>query len=412
MALVSPFKAVRPQKKVASQVASYPYDVISSEEARLIGESNPLSFLHISKSEIDFPAGIDRYSDDVYDKAKLNFSEFLNKRTLLQDRDPFFYIYSQKMGDHEQFGIVAVVHVSDFESGNVKRHELTLPAKQEDRTRHIERLNAQTGPIFLTYPSRRSIDGIVDKVVRGDTEYDFVADDGIRHRIWVIRDGTDALAIRDEFSRVESLYIADGHHRAASAVEVARRRRKENPRHTGAEQYNLIMSVLFPHDQLTIMDYNRAVKDLKGMGTGEFFDRVCSHFELTAGFASKRPQGAREFGMYLGGIWYKLKARKRYGECDATGVQGVSILQQELLGPVLGITDPRTDPRIKFIGGVRGMAELERLVDSGEYIVVFSICPPTVEQIMKVADEGKIMPPKSTWFEPKLRSGLFVHMLD
>lgn len=410
---ISPFRAVRPKKSYVLDVASLPYDVLSSAEARAIAQGNPFSFFHISKAEIDFPEDTSPYDARVYEKAKSNLEIFVKKGVLVQEEKPSFYIYAQKMGDHRQYGIVAGVQASDFESGKVKRHELTLAEKQEDRTRHFETLNAQTGPIFLTYRAEPGIDGLVDAIVKREPEYDFTASDGIRHTVWVVSEHHEISRLESAFRGVPCLYIADGHHRAASAVEVARRKRAAGGQCTGREEYNFIMSVLFPHDQLKIMDYNRAVKDLNGLDDVNFLKRIEDNFSVAPDFREKSPGNPHDFGMYLSGRWYKLTAKPAcYAQGDAIEALDVSILQNTLLGPVLGIGDPRTDKRIKFIGGVRGMAELERLVDSGECAVAFSLYPPSLEQMMRVADSGGIMPPKSTWFEPKLRSGLFVHLLD
>lgn len=410
---ISPFRAVRPKKSYARDVASFPYDVVSSAEARVIAKDNPVSFLHISKAEIDFTEDTSPYDARVYEKAKSNLEIFIKKGILVQEEKPSFYIYAQKMGDHQQYGIVAGVPASDFESGKVKKHELTLAEKQEDRTRHFETLNAQTGPIFLTYRAEPDIDGLVQEAVKGEPEYDFTSSDGIRHTVWVMSDRNEIDHLKSAFNRVPCLYIADGHHRAASAVEVARRKRAADKRQTGREEYNFILSVLFPHNQLKIMDYNRAVKDLNGLDQAKFLKRVEDKFSLRSDFKEKSPRNPHEFGMYLAGRWHQLTAKQEcYAGNDVIGALDVSILQNALLGPILGIGDPRTDKRIKFIGGVRGMAELERLVDSGDCAVAFSLYPPSLEQMMQVADSGAIMPPKSTWFEPKLRSGMFVHLLD
>ena len=413
MAKISPFKAVRPNRDVVRDVAAFPYDVVNSDEARVIAADNPVSFLHISKAEIDLAEGTPFYDNSVYEKAKSNLRGFLQKGILFQDPKPFFYIYAQKMGNHRQFGLVAGVDEAEFEAGNVKKHELTLHEKQADRTKHFEVVNAQTGPIFLTYIARPSIDKIVHEIIKKTPEYDFETEDGIGHTIWVISDDSCIDAIREEFSKVDSLYIADGHHRAASAQDVAKRKKQANKRHTGAENYNLVMSVIFPHNQLSIMDYNRAVKDLHGLTPEMYLKKVGECFEIIPDFTDKSPKELHTFGMYLNGRWYKLVAKPGcISKDDIISALDVSILQNCLLNPILGIGDPRQDKRIKFIGGMRGMEELERLVNSGDCAVAFSMYPPTVEQMVQVADSGAIMPPKSTWFEPKLRSGLFVHLYE
>ncbi|MFB3925731.1 MAG: DUF1015 domain-containing protein [Syntrophales bacterium] len=413
MALIAPLRAVRPLKKYVKEVASYPYDVISSQEARKIADVNPYSFLHISKAEVDLPEGTDPHDERVYEKARENFDGFIKSGIFIQDPLPFFYLYRLKTDHHEQCGIVAGVHLSEFESGRVKQHESVLPDKVVDRTRHIEKVNAQTGPIFMTYLARRSIDRLVAGIVKDEPEYDFTCGDGITHTVWVIRDRTTIAAVQDEFKKIESLYIADGHHRAASAVAVARKRREKERRYSGKEEYNYVMSVLFPHDQLKIMDYNRAVKDLNGLSREEFLCRVGVKFRITPDFSAKSPGKCHQFGMYLKGTWYLLEAgRDCYDPDDIMSLLDVTILQKHLLDPVLGIRDPGNDKRVVFVGGIRGMEELERLVDWEAFAVAFSLFPPTLEQMIAVADAGKIMPPKSTWFEPKLRSGIWIHLLD
>jgi len=413
MCIVKPFKAVRPVKKFVRDVASYPYDIIDSDEARDIADGNPKSFLHIIKSEIDLPPEIDIHDDRVYEKARENLYEFLDEGILFQDKEPCFYIYRQRMGNHEQYGIVACASVDEYESIRIKKHELTKSDTQADRTKHIAKLNAQTGPVFLTYRAQKSIDEIVTKIVEGPPEYDFSSDDGISHTAWALNDVNTIDAIKGEFLEVDSFYIADGHHRAASAATVAKMRREENPDYDGSEEFNYTMAVIFPHNQIKVMDYNRVVKDLKGLSEAEFLDKVSDSFFLTDNFEEKAPEQFHEVGMYLKGFWYRLRAKEDiYNENDVVGILDVSILQDHLLKPVLGIGDLRKDDRIAFVGGVRGMEELERLVDSGQYAVAFSMYPTTLTQLMNVADAGKLMPPKSTWFEPKLRSGIFVHLLE
>ena len=412
MVAVTPFRAVRPAKKHVKDVASYPYDVIDSQEARILTRENTKSFLRIVKSEVDFHddgVGYER----VYEKARENLYDFLQRDILFQDEKECFYIYRQKMDDHAQYGIVACVSVADYESGLIKKHELTRKDKELDRTRHISRVNAQTGPVFLTHKASEAIDITVKDIVRGDPEYDFTADDGIAHGVWVVDDENLIERIKQEFGELDSLYIADGHHRAASAAAVAKMRREENKDHNGREEYNRIMVLICPHDQLNVMDYNRAIKDLGGLDEGQFIRKVQERFILSDDFEERSPRRRGEFGMYMNGIWRRLQTME--GDMDGDDpvrLLDVSILQDRLLRPVLGIDDPRTDDRILFVGGRRGMDELEKLVDSGEYAVAFSMYPPTMDQLINIADMGKIMPPKSTWFEPKPRSGIFVHLLD
>ncbi len=412
MVAVTPFRAVRPAKKHVKDVASYPYDVIDSREARILTRKNAKSFLRIVKSEVDFPdngVGFDR----VYEKARENLYDFLQRDILFQDERECFYIYRQKMDDHVQYGIVACVNVADYESGLIKRHELTRKDKELDRTRHISSVNAQTGPVFLTYKASKTIDMIVKEIVKGNPEYDFTSDDEIAHSVWVVDDENFIEKINREFGKLDSLYIADGHHRAAAAAAVARMRREENEEHSGREEYNRVMVVMYPHDQLNVMDYNRVVRDLGRLDEGQFIRKVQERFILSDDFRERSPQNQGEFGMYMNGVWRRLQAKEvNMNEDDPVGMLDVSILQDRLLRPVLGIYDPRIDDRILFVGGIRGMDELERLVDSGKYAVAFSMCPMTMDQLMEIADMGKIMPPKSTWFEPKPRSGIFVHLLN
>jgi len=412
MVAVNPFRAVRPQQQHVKDVASYPYDVIDSREARRLTRENPRSFLRIVKAEVDSPD--DNVScEKVYEKARENLHAFLSEGTLFQDEKECFYIYRQGMGDHVQCGVVGCVNVADYESGVIKRHELTRSDKEADRTRHIDRVNAQTGPLYLTYVASKTIDSMVQEIIAGDTEYDFTADDGITHSVWVVDDENIIERIRQGFGQLDSLYIADGHHRAAAAAAVARMRREEGRGHNGTEEYNRIMAVIFPHDHLHVMDYNRVVRDLDGLGEKEFIGRVRERFAVSGNFSRRSPQRQGEFGMYLKGRWYRLQAGERnLTEDDQVAALDVSLLQDNLLRPVLGIDDPRTDDRLLFVGGIRGMDELERLVDSGEYAVAFSLYPTTMDQLMEVANSGRTMPPKSTWFEPKLRSGIFVHLLD
>ncbi|MEA3486773.1 MAG: DUF1015 family protein, partial [Thermodesulfobacteriota bacterium] len=349
----------------------------------------------------------------VYEKARENLYDFLQRDILFQDEKEYFYIYRQKMDNHVQYGMVACVSVADYESRLIKRHELTRKNKELDRTRHISRVNAQTGPVFLTYRASKDIDMTVKDIIRGNPEYDFTADDGITHSVWVVDDENLIERIKQEFGELDSLYIADGHHRAASAAAVARMRREENKDHNGREEYNRIMVVICPYDQLNVMDYNRVIRDLGGLDEEGFIRKVRESFVLSDDFEERSPRRRGEFGMYMNGVWRRLRAvEEDMDENDPVGMLDVSILQDRLLRPLLGIDDPRTDDRILFVGGVRGMDELERLVDSGEYAVAFSMYPTTMDQLMEIADMGKIMPPKSTWFEPKPRSGMFVHLLD
>jgi len=413
MSAVIPFKALRPHRSVVKEVASYPYDVLEEDEARKIGEGNPRNFLHVEKSEIDLPPKTDPDDARVFTAAKNNLERLIQEGTLFREGKPCFYLYGQKKGDHTQYGIVGGVSVAEYESGQVKKHELIKPDKEKERIRNIDAANANTGMVFLVYPAREPIDRIVDRIVKEDPEYDFIFDNGVQHVAWVVRDEKTIEAIRREFLKVDALYIADGHHRVAAAAAVAKMRKVKNPAHKGTEAYNYFVATLFPHSQARIMDYNRVVKDLNGLGEEELIHRIQKPFNVCSNFKDKSPSRPHEFGMYLKGKWYRLNVKDdRLKERGVIEKLDVRLLQDHLLSPVLGIQDPRTDKRIKFIGGIRGVAELERLVNSGEFAVAFSMYPPTLKELMEVADSGQVMPPKSTWFEPKLLSGMFVHLLD
>jgi uncharacterized protein (DUF1015 family) len=413
MSVVLPFKALRPHKQFVKAVASYPYDVVSMEEAREIVRINPLNFLRIEKSEIDLPDPHVADDERVYEIAKENFERLTREGILYQDEAPCFYIYRQKAGSHEQYGIVARASLAEYESGRIKKHELTRPDKEADRIKHVLAVNAHTGPVFLTYRAQHSIDRLVNSVVTGDPEYDFVADDGVTHTVWIVNGVEEIAAISEAFKRVETLYIADGHHRAAAAAAVRKMKLKENPLARGDEAYNYVMVVIFPHDQLKIMSYNRAVRDLNGLNEDEFLRMVCQRFDISESFEKNLPERIHEIGMYFRGVWYTLTAKEEISDgSDPAEVLDVSVLQESLLQPVLGIQDPRTDSRIEFVGGNRGTGELEKMVNSGKFAVAFSLYPTGMEQLIAVSDEGRVMPPKSTWFEPKLRSGIFIHPLS
>lgn len=412
MSIVLPFKALRPQKQFVEAVASRPYDVLSVQEAKNIVRSNPLSFLRVEKSEIDMSDPHNAHDDRIYEIAKENLARLVQEKVFLQDQTPCFYIYRLKNRSHEQYGIVARVDLAEYEEGRIKKHELTTVDKEVDRIKHVLTVNAHTGPVFLTYPAQEFIDGLVKKMVKSDPEYDFIADDGVSHTVWVLNTGEDIAALTNAFGKVDALYIADGHHRAAAAATVRRIKRAQNPSAQGDESYNFVMVVLFPHNQLKIMSYNRAVRDLYGLNNDEFSRRIENWFDVTDNFMEKSPGQCHEIGMYFRGGWYRLAAKNgSYNREDSVKVLDVSILHDNLLSPVLGIQDPRTDRRIEYVGGVRGVQELERMVDSGEFAVAFTLYPTKMEQLMAVSDAGKVMPPKSTWFEPKLRSGIFVHIL-
>lgn len=410
MSDVRPFRALRPRPELAAQVAAPPYDVVSSEEARKLAEGKPYSFLHINKPEIDLPPDVDLYDDRVYAQGASNLRKFMAEGVFFREQEPRFYVYQQKMGNHVQAGVVAAVSVAEYDAGLIKRHELTRKDKEDDRTRHVDELNANDEPVFLTYRQLAAIDALVDQVRAGAPLYDFVADDGIGHTVWVVPSEL-AANLQQAFQQVPALYVADGHHRTAAAARVGRERKAKNPQHRGDEPYNYFMAVLFPHNQLQILDYNRVVKDLGGLSPEAFLSKVAEKFRVEKA-SSGRPEKRHQFGMYLQGQWYRLEAVPgSFREDDPIGSLDVSILQENLLAPVLGITDPRTDKRIDFIGGIRGLSALEQRVAEG-WAVAFALYPTSLEQVMAVADAGLIMPPKSTWFEPKLRSGLLVRTLD
>jgi uncharacterized protein (DUF1015 family) len=408
MALVLPFKAVRPLANYAADVAALPYDVMTREEGQKAVAGKALSFMHVEKSEIDVPDGTRPDDPVIYETAKRNLAKLRLDGILTQDESPCYYVYRQQMGKQVQTGIVAVMSAAEYDEGKIKKHELTRQDKEDDRIRHVDTVDAQTGPVFISYLARPAINAIVEKIIAGKPEYNFTAEDGVIHTAWVIKDAAGIESLINEFAKVDALYIADGHHRAAAAATVARRRRKPGQ----LQESDHVLAVFFPHNQLKVMDYNRAVKDLRGLTAVQFLQKISAKFTVTENFAARSPLRLHDFGMYLGGRWYCITIKEgAYDAKDPVASLDAAILQDHLLAPVLGIADPRTDDRIKFIGGIRGMAELEKLVDREGYAVAFSLYPTTMEQIMKVADAGAIMPPKSTWFEPKLRSGLFVHTL-
>lgn len=416
MATVRAFKGFRPKnQELAEKIAALPYDVMNSDEAREAVKGNPYSFLHVDKAEIDLEKGIDLYDDRVYAKAAENLNKMIADKIYIQDTKGALYIYRLTMDGREQTGIVGCTSVDEYLSGKIKKHELTRADKEQDRIRHVDTCNANTGPIFLTYKAKAEIDKIVSEKTKTEPIYDFVADDGIRHTVWLIDEESTIKALEDSFKAVDSLYIADGHHRNASAVKVALKRREENPNYDKNAEFNYYLSVIFPDNQLHIMDYNRVVKDLNGLSKEEFLAKVKEKFDITVyeGNGCYRPENMHSFGLYLDKKWYKLTAKAEIiDEKDPVGSLDVSILQNELLHPILNINDPRTDKRIDFVGGIRGLEELEKRVDSGEMTLAFSMYPTSMKQLMDIADADKIMPPKSTWFEPKLRSGIFVHKLD
>lgn len=412
MAVVRPFRAIRPTSELADKVAALPYDVMNSEEARQMVVGNPYSFLHVDKAEIDLPPSIDHYDKKVYEKARDNLNKMITDGVYIQDEKPCFYLYKQVMNGRPQVGIVGCASIDDYMNNVIKKHELTRADKEEDRVNHVDYCNANTGPIFLTYKARGAINAIVEKTMAQAPVYDFVSD-GVQNTVWVITDEADIETIGKEFVAAGDLYIADGHHRCASAARVGKMRREQNPGYTGEEEFNYFLAVLFPDEQLYIMDYNRVVKDLNGLSDEEFMEKMKGMFYIKeyCGEGQYRPESKHTFGMYLNDKWYILTAHGDiYDPNDPVDQLDVSILQKNVLDPLLGIKDPRTDSRIDFIGGIRGLGELEKRVHEGMK-VAFAMYPTSIEELINIADAGKIMPPKSTWFEPKLMSGLFVHQL-
>jgi uncharacterized protein (DUF1015 family) len=412
MARIQPFRGWRPRPDVCAQVASPPYDVLSSAEAREMAAGNPLSFLHVVKPEIDLDPGTDVYAPEVYETGAKNLRRLVDDGVLVQEARPSLYLYRQRMGEHVQTGLVAGASVDEYEADLIKKHEHTRPVKEDDRTRHIDALNANTGPVFLTYKARAEVDELVARLTEAEPAYDFVAPDGIQHVLWVVSEPADRDALVEAFAEVPELYVADGHHRSAAGTRIRAMRREANPDHTGGEAYNYFLSVIFPDNQMKILDYNRVVRDLNGLDNEAVLARVEEHFEVTPSETGK-PDGPRTFGMYLDGRWYRLDARpESVPEDDPVNRLDVAVLQNNLLAPILGIGDPRSDERIDFVGGIRGLGELEKRVGSGECAVAFALYPTSIGQLFAVADAGLVMPPKSTWFEPKLRSGLIVRPLQ
>jgi uncharacterized protein (DUF1015 family) len=408
MAKLKPFRAWRPRPDICAKVASPPYDVLSSAEAREMAADNPLSFLHVVKPEIDLEPGTDVYAPEVYLTGAANLRRLIDDGVLIRENGPALYLYRQRMGDHVQTGLVAGASVDEYEADLIKKHEHTRPLKEDDRTRHIDALDANTGPVFLTYVARPEIDALVERLTVAEPTYDFIAPDGIQHILWVVDGDGDREALVEAFAQVPALYVADGHHRSAAATRIRALRRDAKPDHRGDEPYNYFLSVIFPDNQMMILDYNRVVRDLNGLEPEAFVAALEERFEKEP-TEDGRPARRRCFGMYLGGRWYRITAKEgSFPANDPVSSLDVAILQDNLLAPVLGIGDPRSDERIDFVGGIRGLKELERKVDSGEWAVAFALHPTSIDQLFAVADAGLVMPPKSTWFEPKLRSGLIV----
>ena len=434
MAIIKPFKGIRPPKELVEKVESRPYDVLNSEEARAEAGDNEMSLYHIIKPEIDFPVGTSEYDPRVYEKAAENFQKFQDKGWLVQDEKEQYYIYAQTMNGKTQYGLVVCAHTDDYMSGRIKKHELTRRDKEEDRMKHVRVNNANIEPVFFAYPDNDVLNKLIMRYAATEPEYDFIAPiDGFRHQFWVISDDNDMQTITAEFAKMPSMYIADGHHRSAAAALVGAEKQKQNPNHKGDEEYNFFMAVCFPESQLAIIDYNRVVKDLNGLSPKEFFKALEEDFVVECkcdctkdGGECKceypchchcseiyHPNGLHNFSMYFEGVWYSLTAKPgRYNDADPIGVLDVTILSNLVLDKILGIKDLRTSDRIDFVGGIRGLGELSRRVDSGEMKVAFALYPVSMQQLINIADTGNIMPPKTTWFEPKLRSGLAIHTLD
>lgn len=414
MAKVKPFRGVRPPKEYVEKVASKPYDVLSSEEARAEAGDNEMSLYHIIKPEIDFEPGTGEHEPKVYDKAVENFKKFQDKGWLVQDDQDCYYIYAQTMDGRTQYGFVVGASVEDYLTGRIKKHELTRREKEADRMHHIEINNANIEPVFLAFPDNNTLEDIIDRTAQTTPEYDFVSEDGIGHTLWVIRDKETIETITKEFGEIPYLYIADGHHRTAAAAHVGEEKAKADPNHNGTEEYNYLLAVCFPQSHLKVMDYNRVVVDLNGNTEEQFLEKLSDKFIVEdKGTDIYKPAKLHNFSLYLGGKWYSLTAKEgTYDDNDPIGVLDVTISSDYILRDILGITDLRTDKRIDFVGGIRGLGELKRRVDSGEMKMALALYPVTMKQIIDIADSGKIMPPKATWFEPKLRSGLIIHKLD
>ena len=413
MPLIRAFAGLRPVSGRAEDVVAPPYDVLSAAEARQQVEGRPWSFLHISRPEVDLPEGIDPYAPEVYAKAAENLQKMRQDGVLAQDSGSSYYVYRLTMGEQVQTGLVAAASVQAYDRDRIKKHEFTRPVKEDDRVRQIEALNAQTGPVFLVYRAQAEVDALLAEVADGEPQIDVIAGDGVRHQLWVIGDPERIGRLDQLFDAMDSLYVADGHHRSAAASRVAASRREANPEHSGEEPYNYFLSVIFPHDQMHILDYNRVIRDLHGQSAESFLERVRLRCRVSSSDEPVRPEKQAQFGMYLGGQWYRLDLDPgRIPWDDPVSRLDVSLLGNEIIEPLLGIVDPRRDERIDFVGGIRGLHALQARVDSGDWAVAFSLFPTAMEDLMAVADAGEVMPPKSTWFEPKLADGLVSHLLD
>lgn len=414
MAKVKPFRGIRPPREMVTEVASRPYDVLNSEEARAEAEGNPKSLYHIIKPEIDFAPGTDEHAPEVYDRAVANFNAFQQNGWLVKDEKEHYYIYAQTMDGRTQYGIVVAANVDDYMEGRIKKHELTRRDKEEDRMKHVRINNANVEPVFFAFPDNEGLEDIIRKVTAGEPEYDFIAPDGFGHHFWVIDDPDTIAKVTEEFAKIPYLYIADGHHRSAAAALVGNEKAKANPNHRGDEEYNYFLAVAFPASHLKIIDYNRVVRDLNGLSPDAFLAAIEKNFVVEdKGTEIYTPVALHNFSLYLGGRWYSLTARPgTYNDNDPIGVLDVTISSDLILRDIIGITDLRSDKRIDFVGGIRGLGELKRRVDSGEMAFALALYPVSMKQLMDIADTGNIMPPKTTWFEPKLRSGLVIHALE
>ncbi len=414
MAKVKPFRGIRPPRQMVTEVASRPYDVLNSEEARAEAEGNPKSLYHIIKPEIDFAPGTDEHAPEVYDKAVENFAAFRRNGWLVQDEQEHYYIYAQTMDGRTQYGIVVAAFVDDYMEGRIKKHELTRRDKEEDRMKHVRINNANIEPVFFAFPDNEALEEVIRTVAAGEPEYDFTAPDGFGHHFWVVKDPAITAKITEEFAKIPYLYIADGHHRSAAAAMVGNEKARLNPDHKGDEEYNYFLAVAFPASHLKIIDYNRVVRDLNGLSPEEFLERLEHKFVVVdKGTETYTPEALHNFALYLEGHWYSLTARPgTYNDSDPIGVLDVTISSDLILRDIIGITDLRSDKRIDFVGGIRGLGELKQRVDSGEMAFALALYPVSMEQLMNIADTGNIMPPKTTWFEPKLRSGLVIHSLE
>ena len=414
MVFIKPFKGIRPTPDKAKDIASLPYDVLNKDEAKELAKGNPLSFLHVVKPEIDVPEGVGDYDPEVYETGSKNLQNLLEEKSLIKDQKDCLYVYAQTMNNKTQYGIVAGAHIEDYFSDNIKKHELTRPDKEEDRKNHIRYSKTNYEPVFFTYKSNQRINEIIGEVIKNTPEYDFKSDDGFGHHLWIIDNDETISELINLFEKIDATYVADGHHRTAAAALVGKEMKEKNPNHTGKEEYNYFMAVHFPDDQLSIIDYNRVIKDLNGLSKEEFLDELSKRFEIEEkGSEIFKPEKLHTFSMYFDKKWYKLVAKPNsYEDNDPIGCLDVTILTNQVLDPVLDIKDLRRSKRIDFVGGIRGLGELARRVDNGDMEVAFALYPVSMQQLFDIADTGNIMPPKTTWFEPKLRSGLIVHDLN